>query len=56
MRKDSCRFSVGVISGRHLFRKEPNLTMANVFVKVEVLGCPPDCAVATTKVVQVEEA
>jgi hypothetical protein len=52
-RDDSVDLTVSVLCGRHLVRKVKTSAAVDVFVKVEVVGCSVDCAVATTEVVQV---
>ena len=42
-----------VISGRHLHKSIKHTSACNPHVKVEILGCPVDCCVGTTAVVQV---
>lgn len=53
VRPDSFSLRVSVISGRHLHRLARSCAACNSFVKVEVLGCPTDCAYGNTSVVQV---
>jgi hypothetical protein len=47
---DSFRLIVTVLSGRHLAP-----TLSNTFVKLEIIGCPVDCAVGTTEVCLVKD-
>ncbi len=54
-REDSFTLQMSVLSGRHLNRGLKNNAVCNVFVKLEVIGCPTDCAYGTSALVQVSQ-
>ena len=50
---DGFRLSVTVLSGRHLVPISSKGVYFNTFVKLEIIGCPVDCAVGMTDVCMV---
>ena len=53
-RQDSFSLRLSVLSGRHLrLRGVVGSAACNAFVRLELVGCPTDCAYGNTAVVQV---
>jgi len=49
---DAIHLRVAVLAGRHLAGGVGRAAEGEVFVRVEVVGCPPDCALGVTSVVK----
>ena len=52
---DRIELKLTVISGRHLHRNVRQTSSCNPYVKIEVFGCPVDCCVGTTAIIQVKK-
>jgi dissimilatory sulfite reductase (desulfoviridin) alpha/beta subunit len=52
-REDSVEIALSVLSGRHLHKNVKSSSTCNVFVKIEVIGCPTDCSYGATETIQV---
>ena len=51
----SFHLTLTILSGRHLAPTMNKNVSLNTFVKLEIIGCPVDCAVGTTEVCMVRK-